>query len=382
MERKAILLVDDELYVLESIKNELEDSFGNEYYIEVAENGNEAIKLFDDLKKIGFTIPLVISDYIMPDIKGDEVLTKIKEMDNSTYTIMLTGQATLEGVTNSINQARLYRYISKPWENSDLILTVKEALKGYFKDKELEMRRIELEIANEKLTKLDSAKTYFLGLLSHELNTPLMGINANAKFIMELSSDDDLIECADEILESEASLRKFAELSLLITRIQADKYDTKFASERLNDLFESVFFKFKEKLDEKAINLKISLPEKSVYIKADFSLIMKVIEIIFDNAIKFSPNKSEINITSYLNNKYCEIQIIDNGPGFSENYLNNAFDLFNSTDNLMEHSKGSGLSLATANVIMEMHKFKLELSNAKDKGAIVKMIFYDYLVED
>lgn len=382
MQKKAILLVDDELYVLESIKNELEDSFGSEYYIEVAENGSEALGLFFDLIKQGFTIPLVISDYIMPDIKGDEVLIKIKEFEKSTYTIMLTGQATIEGVTNTINQASLYRYISKPWESSDLILTVKEALNSYNKDIELAKRRVELEVANEKLKKLDSAKTYFLGLLSHELNTPLMGINGNAKFIKEIANDNDIIECADSILESEASLRKFADLSLLITRIQADKYETKFNQESLNDMFQSVFYKLKEKLIDKDLVLDNQLPDKNIMVKADFSLILKVIEIIFDNAIKYSPAKSKIYTRFNLLNNSCEIEIIDSGSGFSDNYLNNSFDLFNSTDNLMEHSKGSGLSLATANVIMEMHKFKLLLSNCNELGASVKLVFPDYLVED
>jgi len=375
MEKKAILIVDDERYILESLKNELEDSFGNEYFIELAENGEEAIELFKDLQKNGFVVPLVISDYIMPDMKGDEVLIRIKEMLHSTYTILLTGQATIEGITNSINKAELYRYISKPWENTDLILTVKEALNSFYKDLDLERKRKELEVANEKLLKLDSAKTYFLGLLSHELNTPLIGINGNAKFIKELSTDEDIIECADSILKSEANLRKFAELSLLITRIQTDKYDTKFNLESIEDILNSSLFNFKEKINEKTISLNVELADTPVFIRADYSLIFKVFEIILDNAIKYSPNKSEVKISSKNVNGKFVLLISDCGSGFTNHYLNNSFDLFNSTDNLLQHNAGSGLSLATAYVIMEMHQFKIELSNSDKGGAIVKMIF-------
>ena len=176
MNDKIILCIDDEKYILDSLRNELEDVIGDNYILEFAQGGEEALKLYDELKDTNFLIPLVISDYIMPDIRGDEVLKIIKEKDSNSYCIMLTGQATIEGVTNALNKADLYRFIGKPWDSADLRLTIKEALKSYEKDMQIKIHQKELEIAHKKLLKLDESKNYFLNLLSHELNTPLTGI--------------------------------------------------------------------------------------------------------------------------------------------------------------------------------------------------------------
>ncbi len=56
----------------------------------------------------------------------------IHEIAPKTLKILLTGQADMQAVTNAVNQANLYRYIAKPWEPTDLILTIKEAIRRYF----------------------------------------------------------------------------------------------------------------------------------------------------------------------------------------------------------------------------------------------------------
>ena len=375
MNKNVILCVDDEKIVLDSLKKELKETVGNDYIVEVAESGEEALEIFQELREDNYDIPLVISDYIMPGIKGDELLQKVKEMRSETYRIMLTGQATIEGVTNAINNADLYRYIGKPWESSDMALTVSEALKSYDKDRELELRRNELEIANQKLLKLDSAKTYFLGLLSHELNTPLIGINGNAKLIKELTDDNDIIESAEDILTSEARLRKFSELSLLITRIQTDKYDSNFYEEKLQDIVESTVFNYKDISSAKNVEVIKEVDDKEYFVKIDVSLISKVFEIVLDNAIKFAPENSKVKITGKKENGSFYMSIKDEGSGFSEQSMEHMFEFFSSSGDLMSHSEGSGLSLAAAKVIMEMHSFDIKVRNSEAGGAVVEMIF-------
>jgi YesN/AraC family two-component response regulator len=140
MSKKTIVCIDDEKIVLDSLKNELKESIGNEFAIEVAESGEEALDLIKEFIEDNIEIPVVISDYLMPKMKGDEVLIKIHELLPKTLTLMLTGQATLEGVGNAINNAKLYRYVAKPWEANDLMLTVREACNSYMKDKQIKER--------------------------------------------------------------------------------------------------------------------------------------------------------------------------------------------------------------------------------------------------
>jgi two-component system sensor histidine kinase/response regulator len=375
MPKPIIICVDDEKIVLDSLRSELRSQFGAKYNIEVAESGDEALEIYNELVEDGLEVPLIISDYIMPEMKGDFLLEAINQKDPNMLKIMLTGQATIEGVTNAINKAGLYRYISKPWETNDMILTVTEALKSYDKDIELEQRRIALEIANKKLIKLDSAKTYFLGLLSHELNTPLIGINGNAKLIYEITDDQDVKESAIEILLSESRLRKFADLSLLITRIQTDKYETRFYDERFQDIIDQSLFNLSDKITQKNIDIVRDIPAEEYYIKADVSLIGKVIEFVLDNSIKYAPEESPVRISAKKDEDCLILSIMDQGEGFSEKSLENIFEFFVSSGELMSHSEGSGLSLAAAKVIMDLHNFEIKAKNSDTGGAIVEMIF-------
>ncbi|WP_293136412.1 response regulator [Okeania sp. SIO3I5] len=125
MNQIAIICVDDEPMILDSLRIELEGNLGDNYLIEFAQSGEEALEVFMELKEDNYEIPIVIADYIMPEMKGDELLQKIHSLDPETLKIMLTGQADVTGVGNAINYANLYRYIPKPWESHDLKLTVK-----------------------------------------------------------------------------------------------------------------------------------------------------------------------------------------------------------------------------------------------------------------
>ncbi|MCX6153130.1 MAG: response regulator [Candidatus Kapabacteria bacterium] len=379
MKKKIIFCIDDEKIVLDSLKSDIKEFLGNDYIIEITESGAEALEIFHSLLERNYEIPLVICDYLMPVMKGDDVLREIKLISPGSYCIMLTGMATLAGVINAINKAGLYRFIGKPWESGDLNLTINEALLSYQKDIALEKRRIELEEANAKLLKLDSAKNYFLGLLSHELNTPLIGINGNAKLIAQLTDDQEIIECTDSILTSEAKLRKFAELSLLITRIQTDKYHSTFEDESLKEIVESSIYSAQHKLLAKNINIINNFPETDFLISADSNLITKVFYFVIDNSIKYSSNNKQILISTILKDNSLILNIQDQGTGFSEKTLENIFQFFESTDDLMAHSEGTGLSLAAAKVIMEMHNFEIKAFNADEGGAIVQLVFYKSL---
>ena len=140
MKTGVIFCIDDEKIVLNSLKTELKNAFGNNYIIETAESGIEALEAINNLLDLNYEIQVVIADYAMPVMKGDEFSMQLHEKSPQTLNILLTGQATIEGVANSINNVGLYRFISKPWHTNDLVLTVKEALKSYQQDNQLKIK--------------------------------------------------------------------------------------------------------------------------------------------------------------------------------------------------------------------------------------------------
>ncbi len=149
--KPVIICVDDEPVVLRSLEIELSSTFGNQYFLEFAQGGEEALEIVDELLEEGTDITIIIADYAMPRMKGDKLLTQIHEKSPQTVKILLTGQANIQGVTNAINHANLYRYIEKPWEAKDLALTLQEANKSYFKEKLLIEQNEELKSLNENL---------------------------------------------------------------------------------------------------------------------------------------------------------------------------------------------------------------------------------------
>src|ERR671933_1033610 len=151
MTKQVIICVDDETTVLRSLKTELKEALGKDYLIEIAESGEYALELIEELLEDGYEIPLIISDYIMPDMKGDELLKRVHLMSPKTLKIMLTGQADLEAVGRVIKYAKLYRYIAKPWQTEDLCLTVKEAVNRYLQDKKLAEQNLQCQILNQEL---------------------------------------------------------------------------------------------------------------------------------------------------------------------------------------------------------------------------------------
>ncbi|MDM8522153.1 PAS domain S-box protein [Desulfococcaceae bacterium HSG8] len=198
MKKPVILCVDDEKIVLSSLKEQLKRAFGNKYGIETAESGEDAVYLYEELAEDEIEVPVIISDYIMPGMKGDELLKYLHGLSPGMLKILLTGQASTEGVTNAVNYASLYRYIAKPWEQDDLVLTVTEALRSYSRDQQLKEQ-------TEKL--LESEKKY-RGIFENALEGIYQSIpegrylNVNPAMAHMLGYDT-----ADELIESITDIR-------------------------------------------------------------------------------------------------------------------------------------------------------------------------------
>lgn len=167
MKKPVIICVDDEQTILDSLEIDLLKAFEDKYLIETAQSGEEALELLSELLAEKYEVPLVISDQIMPNMKGDELLRSVHAISPNTLKIMLTGQADLEAVVNAINYAKLYRYIPKPWQCDDLKLTATEAIYRYFQDQKLAEKQIELQEMNQELAKLNRKQAMLIAKL-HE----------------------------------------------------------------------------------------------------------------------------------------------------------------------------------------------------------------------
>ncbi|MDM8537703.1 response regulator, partial [Desulfobacterales bacterium HSG17] len=120
MDRPVILIVDDEKNIIKLITRNLMD---DNYRILTAQNGMQGLAI---LKQEN--VDLVISDHLMPEMSGLEFLRKVKLVYPHIQTIMLTAQNDVETARKAVDEAGVYKYFLKPWDENELRFSIKQAL--------------------------------------------------------------------------------------------------------------------------------------------------------------------------------------------------------------------------------------------------------------
>jgi len=155
MEKINIICVDDEREVLESVSRDL-DYFSDIFNIEECESAFECLQLLEELDAQQEYVALIISDHIMPEKSGVELLTEVAK-DNrfiGTKKLLLTGLATQADTIQAINNAKLDNFLEKVWDPKELLQMVKELITEYIVEKGIDYE--------DYIEKLDAPTLYRL----------------------------------------------------------------------------------------------------------------------------------------------------------------------------------------------------------------------------
>ncbi|RLD39192.1 MAG: hypothetical protein DRI74_01500 [Bacteroidetes bacterium] len=370
-----LLIVDDlpkNLMVLGNIL--LKENFQIAY----AKSGKEAIA-----QALENDFDLILLDIMMPEMDGYEVCRILRKEKQTAKTpiIFLTAKNDTESIVKGF-EAGAQDYLTKPFNTNELLARVHthlelkknrqrlEILNNTLEEKVKE-RTAELEKANKKIETLDKAKSAFLGLISHEIRTPLNGIIGFLD-ILKQSIEGDNRELIDMTVEAAERLYNFSELSLLITQLNVDTYQLQNKNINFIHLLDNVREKINEKWkDERQINFRQSIQSQSSVLKLDQVLIEKVLFSLLDNAVKFSEDKAQVDLSVYNDSGYLVCEIQDNGCGFTDEALSYAFEPF--TGEKQHDIEGFGLNLAAAKLIVQAHEGRIDVENNADKGAKVRL---------
>jgi response regulator RpfG family c-di-GMP phosphodiesterase len=132
----TILYVDDEENNLFSFKA----TFRIKYHVLTAISGEEALKIVESEP----VIHIIISDQRMPNMTGVDFFEKVQEKHPDPMRILLTGFADMNAVIDAVNIGRIFHYLTKPWNEEELDMTIQRAFKAY-------LEKLELKVMNEKL---------------------------------------------------------------------------------------------------------------------------------------------------------------------------------------------------------------------------------------
>jgi DNA-binding NtrC family response regulator len=184
-----VLLVDDEVSVLRALQRSLVDE---DFDVYLAESAAEGLNLLDQHE-----FKVVVSDERMPVMCGSKFLSIVSLQHPQVVSITLTGQASIGTAMTAVNQGAIYRFLLKPWNDTELKLAIRSAIEKY-----------DLEMQNRKLLSLVRIQQLKLDQIAKE-HPGLVGVDRteDGGFVLPELSDDEVAnimkQCRVEIPEED-----------------------------------------------------------------------------------------------------------------------------------------------------------------------------------
>jgi len=238
--------------------------------------------------------------------------------------------------------------------------------------------REQLEKAYIKEMQLNKMKSDFLANISHEIRTPFNGITGYSDIIDECIADGDyhtikeLIDSMKEVLGR--TLNLFNNL-VEVSHIEAGELEIEKIDMNCNQILRNVYEKRFNDALKKNIEFKIALNEHDCYIETDWIKFEKIIDVLVDNAIKYT-EEGFILINSEIIDNYIVIKISDSGIGIEEAQIARILKPFSQEiEGYTRPYEGVGLGLTIAYKLTELLGGKFEIISIKNKGTEVMLKF-------
>ncbi len=229
-------------------------------------------------------------------------------------------------------------------------------------------RQSQLEIESEKM------RNSLLSSVSHDLRTPLAAIIGSASTLLERNSFADVEEVKElikNIHDSSLGLSRLVANLLHATQLEAGGILLNRKKASLEEILESSIHKLGAAFSGKVLN--INIPENFPLIEVDDVLFEQVFINLFDNATKYSPADSPLDISASIEGGECLIQISDRGPGLDPADAEQIFDKFYRGAQAQQ-KMGTGLGLTICRAIIKAHGGKIWVENRAGGGAVFKIL--------
>ena len=383
-----ILAVDDNPNNIQVIGSILMEA---NYEVGFAMDGKQALDLLSESKDYD----LVLLDVNMPVMNGFEACKAMRrnELLREIPVIFLTALNEPENILAGFD-AGGQDYVSKPFNAKELLSRVKTQLelkrskdqlkmvnqwleiKVKERTQELQIAYAELEIANNELIILDKAKASFLEKLSHEIRAPLAGIMGFITVLKDEINPSELLELLKYLDVSAARLERFTTISMLITELRTKTNSIIREDVKVDELIEFVQQRQSDQIQLKNMSVIVDGTIDTITIHGERNLLEICFESLLDNALKYSPTGSKLNISIKSQDGQIMCAFIDQGRGFTAETLTKIYELLSRNEKQFEDNEA--LDLALVKLIMDAHLGKMEVSNNENGGATISLVFPDY----
>lgn len=221
----------------------------------------------------------------------------------------------------------------------------------------------------EAIKQSEKLKTALLDAVTHDLRTPLTSIKASVTMLLEENSANaihvtleregrkELLEVIDEETDR---LNNFVESMVEVAKLEAGNFEFRKGDTKIEDIIENALYRAKNLLSNHRIESKIESDLATLFV--DSKAISEVLYNLIDNAAKYSPENSKIEINARNNGQNALISVEDEGQGISEREREKIFQKFYRGD---KKTKGFGMGLAIVRGIIEAHNGRIWVENGK-----------------
>ncbi len=355
MKKPKLLCVDDDQDNLDAVEAILKQDFA----VTSFRSALAALKHLET--DSSFTI--ILSDQRMPEMNGVDFLEKTLELNPKSIRILFTGHSNFESAVEAINRAQIYRYLTKPWAPTDLILTLKEAQQKYKITNELRIKNEQLEKAIEDLKAMDKIKTNFMILINHELKTPLTAIASYLGLLQEEIVDGPALKYVGRIEEGCERLKFLTDEVVYLLNSDNEALE-KMTHELSNTNIIEILRPYKNHADYKLL---LNTEEHNIPVSE--KILKNVIDRLAQNAQKFK-TRGIVEITVNDVEDDIVFEISNYSDEFNDDELNRVVEPFELKRDVMNHSKGLGLGLPIAQVLLKKIGSELILSYKNGKFSV------------
>ena len=342
----SILYVDDEESNLKGFKS----IYFTEYTIYTATSGQEALQILANHE-----VHIIITDQKMPGMTGVQFLCNTLSKYPEPIRIILTGYSDIEVLMRAINECGIFRYLTKPWNEAEMNLTINQALDTYSLRKENNELVRMLTEANATLEEKVKVRTQkieeLISTVAHDLRSPLNQIRALISLIQMEFPDLDSAQknYNDLILQAANRLKLMINRILDLNAIEYRDINVKLERVNLKEILTDAANQISELCNEKKLKISVSALHDDAFIRVDTGYLVQALENLLSNAIKFSPPHKNIFIETEANHNTIKIIVRDEGPGLTEDDMRMIFQKYqqlSAKPSSGEDSSGLGLYLS------------------------------------
>ena len=333
----VILLVDDQPDNTDTMMGYLSDSDLKYKYLQ-ALNGEIACKVAD--KRLP---DLIIMDWEMPVMNGYEALIQLKENPRTKDipVVMATGRSSGGDLEKALN-AGAADYIRKPIEKLELLARVRTclSLSRYIK---------EINQKNEHLSDLNREKDGMVGIVAHDLKSPLNNIEGFSTLLtLEGELNEKQTEHLNKLKKQIKSCKALIMDLLDINAYEHAESEIKNEAFEMNAYLDNFVLNYESEFRRKNQTVELLSKQEHITINTDKTLLGRILDNLISNAIKFSNNGKKITLKTWEENQQLCISVKDEGPGISSDDQKKMFKMFQKLSAVPtggESSNGLGLSI-------------------------------------